>query len=903
MAQTAYCVFRIFTHYALRFHICNQRETTLKTHSTNSQPKTLKPPASFWPAFVLITLIAFFLRFYRLGNLPLGVFFDPAINGLDAIRLMQRGGSVLFFPTNGGREALFVYLLIPYLWLFGTLPFSLHASTATISLVNVVLLAAFLHDIPRFGYGLTGNSQEIPGLRPPAPGPRQAAGFSWWLAVLGSLALAVSYWHLSISRLGVRPVLVSTLSVPVFWLFLKGWATGQKRWFALSGLFMGLEGYTYSAARLLPVILVLALLPEFLLLLRKKPQPPAAAPDRSHLPYGGLLIFLITALVIYAPMAGYMITHPAEFTARAFSVMVWNFLNTPTEIIAEIGRNILRVAGFFCCQGSPNPIFGLPGYPGLSPLLTPLLLIGLLSALKQSRNLFPRLIVLWWLIGLTPSILAIEAPHPLRMVVAVLPTAILIALGTLTLPHLLTHFHSRFHSPILWLALLLILATLPALYQAYFIRWPSLQTTQGIYDYNAVAIRNEVLTQAEADPTTPIYLPFSRFNDSTLLYYLSGSYQRQAALTAPPAPNALVISPEKNEQDTTWVRLQNQTATLLPPLTAEGQDLIQTALADQTARPIFAHNGEIAARLAPLPLDPVQFVQQPTQPLTATFGPIRLTGSHYNWIIDPATSTLPVTLYWQTNQSVTDEYEVILHLVDDQRRVWGDGSARPADWVYPTSFWRPDLDHIAAQHQLTIEPNTLSPGRYWLAVALYNPSREQRLPLTAGSSDSPDTYFIGPLKVPPPPPDPALLTSLDYTRPVTFGSAITLAGFAIEQPALSAGETLRLTLLWESLTHPDQDYTVFIHLLDSNDTLIAGSDTQPLAGSYPTTLWSPQERILDPHPLSIPATLPPGPYRLAIGLYHQPTGQRLPLHLPPGQPDPQGRLILPTVITITAAQE
>jgi hypothetical protein len=77
-----------------------------------------------WLAFISVTLIAAFFRFYHLADHPLGLFFDPAINGLDAIRLMERGGPVLFFPTNGGREALLIYLLTPFLWLFGTTPFS-----------------------------------------------------------------------------------------------------------------------------------------------------------------------------------------------------------------------------------------------------------------------------------------------------------------------------------------------------------------------------------------------------------------------------------------------------------------------------------------------------------------------------------------------------------------------------------------------------------------------------------------------------------------------------------------------------------------------------------------------------------------------------------------------------------
>ena len=90
-------------------------------------------------------------------------------------------------------------------------------------------------------------------------------------------------------------------------------------------------------------------------------------------------------------------------------------------------------------------------------------------------------------------------------------------------------------------------------------------------------------------------------------------------------------------------------------------------------------------------------------------------------------------------------------------------------------------------------------------------------------------------------------------------------------------------------------------LLDADDLIIAGSDSQPVNNSYPTTLWSPDERILDPHTLPIPAGTPPGSYRLALGLYYQPTGERLPLHFPDGREDSSGRLILNPTITITAS--
>jgi hypothetical protein len=390
----------------------------------------------------------------------------------------------------------------------------------------------------------------------------------------------------------------------------------------------------------------------------------------------------------------------------------------------------------------------------------------------------------------------------------------------------------------------------------------------------------------------------ARFNDAPLLFYLSGTFERQAALSSPPAETALVISPDKNETDSVWVRLQGDTATILPPLTSNGQQLIQTVLAGSSTQAIQTPRGETVAHMATLPSDPVRYVQQPTHPLTATFGPARLVGATYPPAIDPTSAELPVTLYWQALSPMSDDNEVVLQLVDDNHRVWGDGTARPNDWVYPTTFWQPGLDTIAVQQIVRLEPQALAPGRYWLEVALYDPATGQRLPLTEGVSDSPDTFFIGPLKVALP--IPSSSPSLTEEMVVNFGDVAQLAGFSLDTPTVAAGEPVQLSLLWQALRTPSLDYTVFVHLLDAGDNIVASHDTQPVNNTYPTTIWSPGEHILDPHSLPTPATLPPGTYRLSLGLYYQPTGERLPLHFPDGPQDPSSQLIVASPVMVTA---
>ena len=57
--------------------------------------------------------------------------------------------------------------------------------------------------------------------------------------------------------------------------------------------------------------------------------------------------------------------------------------------------------------------------------------------------------------------------------------------------------------------------------------------------------------------------------------------------------------------------------------------------------------------------------------------------------------------------------------------------------------------------------------------------------------------------------------------------------------------------------------------------LMAQGDGPPVQGRYPTTAWAAGETFDDAHSLNLPATLPPGPYSLLVGLYDPVDGRRL----------------------------
>ncbi len=103
---------------------------------------------------------------------------------------------------------------------------------------------------------------------------------------------------------------------------------------------------------------------------------------------------------------------------------------------------------------------------------------------------------------------------------------------------------------------------------------------------------------------------------------------------------------------------------------------------------------------------------------------------------------------------------------------------------------------------------------------------------------------------------------------------------------------MSVELIWQAIAEVTTDYTVFVHLLDAGDNLVAGHDGQPVDGRYPTTIWSVGELIPDPHVIDTTA-VPPGQYHLAVGLYNFATGERVPVT---GSADGRAILAAPIVI-------
>ncbi len=122
-----------------------------------------------------------------------------------------------------------------------------------------------------------------------------------------------------------------------------------------------------------------------------------------------------------------------------------------------------------------------------------------------------------------------------------------------------------------------------------------------------------------------------------------------------------------------------------------------------------------------------------------------------------------------------------------------------------------------------------------------------------------------------------------HMRDQLFSQTIHLLGYEIAdadaegayQPTERAwgARALRVTLWWKAGTPLVTNYTVFVHALAANGTLVGQHDSPPANGFMPTTQWEVGEIVKDIHYLASEANVS----RIEVGLYDARSGERLKL--------------------------
>jgi hypothetical protein len=196
---------------------------------------------------------------------------------------------------------------------------------------------------------------------------------------------------------------------------------------------------------------------------------------------------------------------------------------------------------------------------------------------------------------------------------------------------------------------------------------------------------------------------------------------------------------------------------------------------------------------------------------------------------------------------------------------------------------------VAEQFVLTTTTD-IPVGAYQVNVSAATSDLQTLLPLYRRDDTAPlDRVTLGYVVVP-------WQDGLDAAKRVgaRLGEHVTLAGYEALGSA-SPGTGFDVTLYWEPLQPPGDDYVVFVHLLGADGQLVAGHDGPPMEGRYPTQAWLPGDIVPDVHHIALGPDIPAGAYHLQAGMYRWPSMERLPVWDEDGVEQPDRVVVLQPV--------
>jgi hypothetical protein len=114
-----------------------------------------------------------------------------------------------------------------------------------------------------------------------------------------------SFWHVLMSRLGFRSIGEPFVQALALAALLRGLRLNRWGWIIISGTLIGLNLYTYLAARLFPVAIAAIF---FFLIAFDRGQ--------RRLRLMQFIVVALAALIVFAPLGVYFLNNPAAFLTR-----------------------------------------------------------------------------------------------------------------------------------------------------------------------------------------------------------------------------------------------------------------------------------------------------------------------------------------------------------------------------------------------------------------------------------------------------------------------------------------------------------------------------------------------------------------------------------------------------------
>lgn len=493
-----------------------------------------------------ILLLAAFLRLYKISEVPPGVNRDEASIGYTAYSLLQTGKDEygrpfpLSFQSFGDwKLPLYIYTTVPFVKFFGLNELAVRLPSALAGITTVFLTYFLLQELfksNKFSFGIWH--------------------LSFGIAEVASLLLAISPWHIHLSRVESESNVAVLFVVAAAVLFLKGINTKRSLLIALSLPLFALTYYTYHGNHVFTTLLLTGL---YVIYHKKIPRTPAVI--ISTLVSLLLIAFILSQTLLAAdktkisgisifggPNVIYEnIELPRTRSANPTGLITRLRYNRVTYAVATVTRNYINSFSpkFLFIKGGGNAAHNIKNFGNLYLIELPFFYLGtfvllflLSSKLSTLYSLHSKLLLWWLLISPVAGMITKDAPHTNRMFAIFPLPPILIALGIIWFIHLL-----KKRIAIRYLAVLTILlaysVNIAYYMNRYYVHFPvEEQDSWGIgYKQLSAIIASDNYRSKHVIMARPEYSPYI-----FLLFYFKfdpATYQK-TAVRYPPTNDAFV---------------------------------------------------------------------------------------------------------------------------------------------------------------------------------------------------------------------------------------------------------------------------------------------------------------------------------------------------------------------------
>ena len=646
-----------------------------------------------WLPFLAIFIIAAGLRLIALETVPPGLQHDEVFHGHDAVTVLL-GDRPLYFTSNAGNEPLFIYLMSITIGLFGHTELGIRLAAVICGLLTLLFTYLWI---------------------------RRA--FNQRFALTAAALLAVNFWPLFLSRVGLRATSVPMMVSLTAWLLFRGIQNSetsrQDKWryvaFIIAGVASGLTLYTYPAARTLPVIILLFWLLDSIFAKRlNKP----------------LLVTLISAAIVFAPLGYTIATLPqADVRLQQLGGPVQAALSGNFEPVLTYTRDTL---GMFTFSGDPIARYNLPGRPVFDPITGVLFYAGLLIALRRWRERRYLFALIWLPIGLLPSMLSDSAPSFLRAS-ASLPVTFLFP--AVALEWITTRFFAAARLRITLLVIVLVGLNGALTIRDYFFAWPNRSDVREVYRTDLALAAKWIDQQPTDEPisvagTNPRDLDPFLF-DFQLPTKHAVKWVDRAYSIVWPERSGVLISPAYSPIDPT---LRDRLLPV-PSFVAKFEDgSAAFEVFDLTTSPVIAPS-TFTVNDGTVLQTPVDFNSNLTLLGYEAASSAKACEWAHFW------------MYWRVKQDVSGQQlplSIFVHLLDQQ----GQLKVGRDLLGFPSAGWRTG-DVWVQQNDLQL-PCVIEPGTYQLEVGVYSQADGSRWRvIDAAGTDRGDRLLLSKIEVKP----------------------------------------------------------------------------------------------------------------------------------------------------------